>query len=111
MAVRKATKKEEVTKVEVSTEEVDSLVDNDTVEVDETPEVEVSVEKEEPKVEVDVEVAKEKVPVKREVRIRVQKDHRCFIGGELYDLKKGSCYNVPEFVKKTLNKAGILAPL
>lgn len=90
MAVRKVNKKEEETKVEVTTA------------VAEEPEV---------KVEVDTEVAKEEVHVKKDVRIRVARDHRCFIGGEMYDLKAGSCYNVPEFVKKTLNRAGILAPL
>ena len=49
--------------------------------------------------------------VHKNVRVRANRDHRCFIGGELYDLKEGQCYNVPEFVKSVLNKAGILAPL
>lgn len=126
MAVRKATKKEEVTNVEVTTEEkveapVEAEVETEDTDItedvteEEVPEVDVSVEKEEekeePTVEVDTEVAKKKVPVKKDVRIRVQRDHRCFIGGEMYDLKAGNCYNVPEFVKKTLNRAGILAPL
>lgn len=103
MAVRKVNKKEEETKVEVTT----------AVAEEEVPTVEVTEQTEEPevKVEVDTEVAKEEVHVKKDVRIRVARDHRCFIGGEMYDLKAGSCYNVPEFVKKTLNRAGILAPL
>lgn len=116
MAVRKVNKKDEETKVEVTTavaeeEEVVEATTEDTEE--EVPTVEVTEQTEEPevKVEVDTEVAKEEVHVKKDVRIRVARDHRCFIGGEMYDLKAGSCYNVPEFVKKTLNRAGILAPL
>lgn len=116
MAVRKVNKKDEETKVEVTTavaeeEEVVEAITEATEE--EVPTVEVTEQTEEPevKVEVDTEVAKEEVHVKKDVRIRVARDHRCFIGGEMYDLKAGSCYNVPEFVKKTLNRAGILAPL
>lgn len=114
MAVRKVNKKDEETKVEVTTavaEEKEEVVEATTEE--EVPTVEVTEQTEEPevKVEVDTEVAKEEVHVKKDVRIRVARDHRCFIGGEMYDLKAGSCYNVPEFVKKTLNRAGILAPL
>lgn len=116
MAVRKVNKKDEETKVEVTTavakeEEVVEATTEATEE--EVPTVEVTEQTEEPevKVEVDTEVAKEEVHVKKDVRIRVARDHRCFIGGEMYDLKAGSCYNVPEFVKKTLNRAGILAPL
>lgn len=114
MAVRKVNKKDEETKVEVTTavaEEKEEVVEATTEEG--VPTVEVTEQTEEPevKVEVDTEVAKEEVHVKKDVRIRVARDHRCFIGGEMYDLKAGSCYNVPEFVKKTLNRAGILAPL
>jgi hypothetical protein len=116
MAVRKVNKKDEETKVEVTTavakeEEVVEATTEATEE--EVPTVEVTEQTEEPevKVEVDTEVAKEEVHVKKDVRIRVARDHRCFIGGEMYDLKAGSCYNVPEFVKKTLNRAGVLAPL
>ena len=113
MAVRKVNKKDEETKVEVTTvvAEEEEVVEATTEE--EVPTVEVTEQTEEPevKVEVDTEVAKEEVHVKKDVRIRVARDHRCFIGGEMYDLKAGSCYNVPEFVKKTLNRAGILAPL
>ena len=116
MAVRKVNKKDEETKVEVTTEatEEEEVVEATTEATEEeVPTVEVTEQTEEPevKVEVDTEVAKEEVHVKKDVRIHVARDHRCFIGGEMYDLKAGSCYNVPEFVKKTLNRAGILAPL
>lgn len=116
MAVRKVNKKDEETKVEVTTavaEEEEVVEATTEVTEEEVPTVEVTEQTEEPevKVEVDTEVAKEEVHVKKDVRIRVARDHRCFIGGEMYDLKAGSCYNVPEFVKKTLNRAGILAPL
>ena len=116
MAVRKVNKKEEETKVEVTTavaEEEEVVEATTEATEEEVPTVEVTEQTEEPevKVEVDTEVAKEEVHVKKDVRIRVARDHRCFIGGEMYDLKAGSCYNVPEFVKKTLNRAGVLAPL
>ena len=116
MAVRKVNKKDEETKVEVTTavaEEEEVVEATTEATEEEIPTVEVTEQTEEPevKVEVDTEVAKEEVHVKKDVRIRVARDHRCFIGGEMYDLKAGSCYNVPEFVKKTLNRAGILAPL
>lgn len=116
MAVRKVNKKDEETKVEVTTavaEEEEVVEATTEATEEEVPTVEVTEQTEEPevKVEVDTEVAKEEVHVKKDVRIRVARDHRCFIGGEMYDLKAGSCYNVPEFVKKTLNRAGILAPL
>lgn len=116
MAVRKVNKKEEETKVEVTTavaEEEEVVEATTEATEEEVPTVEVAEQTEEPevKVEVDTEVAKEEVHVKKDVRIRVARDHRCFIGGEMYDLKAGSCYNVPEFVKRTLNRAGILAPL
>lgn len=116
MAVRKVNKKDEETKVEVTTavSEEEEVVEATTEATEEeVPTVEVTEQTEEPevKVEVDTEVAKEEVHVKKDVRIRVARDHRCFIGGEMYDLKAGSCYNVPEFVKKTLNRARILAPL
>lgn len=116
MAVRKVNKKDEETKVEVTTavaEEEEVVEATTEATEEEVPTVEVTEQTEEPevKVEVDTEVAKEEVHVRKDVRIRVARDHRCFIGGEMYDLKAGSCYNVPEFVKKTLNRAGILAPL
>lgn len=108
MAVKKAVKKDTTPEVEVQeTPVVDTEVE------DKTKEVEVSVpeEEKEPEVEIDSKAVEDKTVVHKNVRVRANRDHRCFIGGELYDLKEGQCYNVPEFVKKTLNKAGVLAPL
>lgn len=102
---RKINNKKEV---EVELTEVQENIDNQE-DVQEIPEINVEVPQ--PKVEVNTEVVKEKPVIEKDVRIRVAKSHRCFIGGELYDLKEGVCYNVPEFVKSVLNKAGILAPL
>jgi hypothetical protein len=115
MAVKKAVKKDTTSEVEVQespiveTEEVSV----DTEVEDKTKEVEVSVpeEEKEPEVEIDSKAVEDKTVVHKNVRVRANRDHRCFIGGELYDLKEGQCYNVPEFVKSVLNKAGILAPL
>ena len=79
----------------------------------EEPEVEVETpqEEKESEVTVDSNAVEDKTVASKNVRVRAKVDHRCFIGGELYDLKADQCYNVPEFVKKTLNRAGVLAPL
>ena len=124
MAVKKAVKKDTTPEVEVQetpvvetevTEEVsvDTEVEDKTEEVEVETDVEVSVpeEEKEPEVEIDSKAVEDKTVVHKNVRVRANRDHRCFIGGELYDLKEGQCYNVPEFVKSVLNKAGILAPL
>lgn len=98
--------------VEVELTEVQENIDNQEDVKEDVQEIpEINVEVPQPKVEVNTEVVKEKPVIEKDVRIRVAKSHRCFIGGELYDLKEGVCYNVPEFVKSVLNKAGILAPL
>lgn len=114
MAVKKAVKKDTTPEVEVQeTPVVDTEVGDNTKEVEVETDVEVSVPEEEkkPEVEIDSKAVEDKTVVHKNVRVRANRDHRCFIGGELYDLKEGQCYNVPEFVKKTLNKAGVLAPL
>lgn len=49
-------------------------------------------------------------PIKN-VKVRTSCDHRCCIGGEWYDFKKGVQKTVPEEVKATLLKAGLLMPL
>ena len=71
------------------------------------------VEVEEPKKEEVVEVTpiQKKEAPKGNVRVRLNKNHHCFIGGEYYNFTKGNCYLVPENVKCILNKAGLLAPL
>lgn len=82
------------------------------------PETEVNVDVtsvEETKPEVTVEVKNTTVEPQKTsqkfVRVRMRQDHKCYIAGELYDLKKGICYNVPMSVKFILNKAGVLSPL
>lgn len=106
MAVRKnATKKEEV---EVKVEEV-VLEENTTVPEVKVPEV--KVEEVEPKLEVVATKLDTSAQAKKTVRIRMRESHRCWVGSELYDLKKGQCYNVPQSLKMRLNKAGILLPL
>lgn len=114
MAVKKAVKKDTTSEVEVQESPVvDTEVGDNTKEVEVETDVEVSVpeEEKEPEVEIDSKAVEDKTVVHKNVRVRANRDHRCFIGGELYDLKEGQCYNVPEFVKSVLNKAGILAPL
>lgn len=122
MAVKKVAKKEnEIPNVEVQETPV---VQTDVEETSAEPSVEAEVDTEEPEVEVetpqednesevtvDSNAVEDKTVSPKNVRVRAKVDHRCFIGGELYDLKADQCYNVPEFVKKTLNRAGVLAPL
>ena len=66
----------------------------------------------EPQVEVDTTpIDNSTQATQKNVRIRMRQDHKCWVGTELFDLKKGQCYNVPVSVKKRLNKAGLLLPL
>ena len=102
MAVKKATKKEEVAVEEVKVEEVV------TEETTEEPEVEV----EETEVEVDTTVADVKnAPKEKNVRVKVKKDISFNFGNEKYELKEGQCVNVPVAVKLHLNKFDALSPL
>lgn len=98
MAVKKTTKKEEVN-IEVTPEVKE--------EVTETK----KSENKKADIEVDVKPLEDTVKVSGNVRIRMNADHRCYIGGEFYNLTKGQCYNVPQNVKDVLNRAGLLAPL
>lgn len=45
------------------------------------------------------------------VKVRLRENHRCNIGGAVYDLKKGEVSLVPEFVKSILAKADLLQSL
>lgn len=51
------------------------------------------------------------VPAERKVKVRLRENHRCHIGGETYDFKKGQVALVPEFVKSVLAKADLLQSL
>lgn len=79
----------------------------------EVPEVEVETPVATPEVQVETENVKVDSSNKPDgkVKVRMREDHRCYVGQELYDLKGGQCYVIPESVKKRLNKAGLLSPL
>ena len=125
MGVKSVKKKESEVKVDQSV--VDSNVEvteETTAEETSTPAVEVTEtssedsESETAPAEDDVKVDVDTTPINmgsqatpKNVRIRMRCDHRCWVGTELYDLKKGQCYNVPLSVKKRLNKADVLLPL
>lgn len=47
----------------------------------------------------------------QEVKIRLNKDHKCCIGGERYFFKKDKVYTVNPNIKRILNKSGLLKPL
>lgn len=47
----------------------------------------------------------------KNVKIVPNQNHKCFIGGKWYVLKKGVQKNVPENVKHILMEAGILSPM
>ena len=113
MAVKKATKKEEVS---VEETKVEDIVTEETTEVStEEPNVEVEVEEtktEEPEVSVDTTVADvSNAPKEKNVRVKIKKDISFNFGNERYDLKEGQCYNVPVAVKLHLNKFDALSPL
>ena len=113
MAVKKATKKEEVS---VEETKVEDIVTEETTEVStEEPDVEVEVEEtktEEPEVSVDTTVADvSNAPKEKNVRVKIKKDISFNFGNERYDLKEGQCYNVPVAVKLHLNKFDALSPL
>lgn len=107
-----AVKKKETKDVVVETPEV--MVEESTPETPEIPEVVVEEPTIKPEVTVDVEasVVNEKEQPEKVVRIKMNEDHKCCIGGEWYNLKKGQCYNVPVSVKSRLMQvAGLLLPL
>lgn len=51
------------------------------------------------------------VPVTKMVKVLMDCDHKCYVGGEWYYLLKDKHYNVPENVKEVLLKANKLRPL
>ena len=101
----------EVSNVEVKEEKKPSKKDKkEEVKVEvETVEVEIPT----PEVEIDTENTKVNVAKKHDglVKIRMREDHKCYVGDNMYDLKKGQTYTVPHSVKLRLNKAGLLLPL
>lgn len=107
MAVKKATKKEEVSVEEVKVEDVvtEEVVEETEVDVDTTI-------TEEPEVSVDTTVADvSNAPKEKNVRVKMKKDISFNFGNERFDLKEGQCYNVPVAVKLHLNKFDALSPL
>lgn len=98
MAVKKLQKEAEV-KVETP------VVDEKSIE-----EVKVEETQKEAEISVDATINEDKKP-ENKVKIRMRTDHKCTIGGELYQLEAGKTYTVPDSVKKILNKAGLLSPL
>lgn len=110
MAVKKATKKEELSVEEVKVDEV--VTEEPEVEVEEQEVEEPDVEVEETEVEVDTTVADVKnAPKEKNVRVKVKKDISFNFGNEKYVMKEGQCYNVPVAVKLHLNKFDALSPL
>lgn len=96
-------------KVETSEE---SEKETTTAPEQETPEVDVTVpDVEEPEVSVDTSSVDDSKKPENMVKVRMRTDHKCTIGGELYQLESGKVYTVPENVKRILNKAGLLSPL
>lgn len=99
------------TKTEENTEEPTVEEQETESTKNEAPVVEVEEPKEEVKVEVDETPVDTTSQAKKNVRIRMRVDHKCCVNTEIYDFKKGQCYNVPQSVKMRLNKAGVLLPL
>lgn len=103
-----------VKKANTAAKKVDVKVETPIVEEvkEEVPVVEV-LDKviEEKKVDINKDnVDESKIPEK-DVKIKLKEDHRCWVGRELYDFKKGKTYNVPKELKMRLASAGVLMPL
>ena len=47
----------------------------------------------------------------KNVRVVLNKNHKCHIGGNWYSFERDKQYNVPENVKSVLRKAGLLSAL
>lgn len=52
-----------------------------------------------------------KVAPERSVKVVLNSNHSCTIGGAHYHFEKGKQYNVPSSVKSILMQAGLLMPL
>lgn len=52
-----------------------------------------------------------KVPVDKKVKVKLNRDHSCVIGGVRYNFKRGKQVDVPQGVKVILANAKLLAPL
>lgn len=50
-------------------------------------------------------------PIERNVKVCLNTDHSCSIGGVRYHFEKGKSQNVPESVKAILKQAGLLTAL
>lgn len=51
-----------------------------------------------------------KTPAGRKVKVCLNCNHSCSIGGIRYNFEKGKSVNVPEGVKEILKRAGLLMP-
>lgn len=67
--------------------------------------------KEDKKEEVSLVAPTKQIQTTKMVKVMLAVPHRCHIGGEWYAFQPNKQYNVPEQVKKTLMKAGLLLPL
>lgn len=98
------------------------------IKIDETPEIQIvsgelesklksnlvrkkDVEIKEELGEVSVVAVEPTVAPRKMVKILMNTDHKCFVGGEWYYLLKDKHYNVPENVKDVLLRANKLKPL
>lgn len=80
---------------------------------------EVKIIVDEPKKEEEVKVEDEVTLVKnntkpiepKNVRVILNTNHKCHIGGNWYTFEEGKQYNVPENVKAVLRKANLLSAL
>lgn len=71
----------------------------------------IQEKKEEKTEEVKVVATNTAKPKATMVKVKLNRDHRCYIGGEWYTFKANTQYNVPENVKTILMGANLLLPL
>lgn len=60
---------------------------------------------------VQVQNMEQEPPAPKRVKIKVNKYHRCCIGGVWYEFHPGKEYNVPQHVKEILRNGNVLMPV
>lgn len=94
-------------KVQLVSEELEKKLESN---LKNTPKnVEIIVEDNQP--EVKIEVPTEVVAPTKMVKVLMNENHKCCIGGEWYYLMKDKQYNVPENVRDILLRANKLKPI
>lgn len=96
-------------KVQLVSEELEKKLESN---LKNTPKDHAEIIVEDVQPEIKIEIPKEVVaPPTKMVKVLMNENHKCCIGGEWYYLLKDKQYNVPENVKDVLLRANKLKPI